>query len=108
MFAQPQHHTLIATANVLLAMTPDTGMQIVEPAFTAQLDTFLKPQPSLVSALLQLPMLMPTKNVLLAMHQDIGMPSLKLVKAALKTSIGMPQLKNASAALKDLHLTLPT
>jgi hypothetical protein len=107
-FAQLQHHILIARTIALLAMTPDTGMQILELAFTAQLDTFLKPQHSLVSVPLQLLMLMPTKDVLLAMHLDIGMLQLKLVNSALKISTGIIQLKNASAALKDLHLTLLT
>ncbi len=105
-FAQLQHHILTATTIALLATTLDTGMQILELAFTAQLDTLLMPQPSLVSAPLQLPMLMSTKDVWLAMPQDVGMLLVKLVNIALQISIGTIQLKNASAALKDLHLTL--
>lgn len=105
-FAPLQHHILTPTTVALLATTLDTGMQILELAFTAHLDTFSKLQPSLVSVPLQLPTLMLTKDVLLAINQDIGTLLLKLVNSALKISTGTVQLKNASAALKDLHLTL--
>ena len=54
-----------------------------------------------VFALLQPHTLMPTEDVLLAMHLTIGTLIVKLASHALEIPTGMLQLANASAALKD-------